>query len=190
MRTQIQSFNTMDNLLNQMNDDVLVDQRIIFLETGVDLTTTSFLQQRIHLITAVSCDVKSPITIELSSYGGDAYALFAIIDVINSAPMKINIHGRGAIMSAGAYILIAATGERSMTPNSTLMVHSVQSMAAGDIESVKNQVKHTDFLNDKVIQLLVTASHKSSIYWKKQLKDDCYLTAEECKKLGLIDVIR
>jgi len=182
--------NRLSYMQSQLQEDVLIDKRIIFFDTMIDLSSISFLQQRIGLITDISGDNESPITIMICSYGGDAYALFALVDLIKSLPMKINIHGRGAIMSAGALILISATGIRSMSPNAVMMVHSVQSMADGSLEDVMRSVKQSTLLNDRMIQILAQASNKPSAFWRKETKSDKFLTADECKKLGLIDIIK
>ncbi len=182
--------NRLSYLQSQLQEDVLIDKRIIYFDTMIDLSSISFLQQRIGLITDISGDNESPITIMICSYGGDAYALFAIVDLIKSVPMKINIHGRGAIMSAGAIILISATGIRSMSPSAVMMIHSVQSMVQGSIEEVQQSVNQSTLLNDRMIQLLAQATNQPPRFWKKETKSDRYLTAEECKKLGLIDIIQ
>ncbi len=182
--------NQLSYLQSQLQEDVLIDKRIIFFDTMIDLSSISFLQKRISLITDISGDNESPITIMICSYGGDAYALFALVDLIKSLPMKINIHGRGAIMSAGAVILISATGIRSMSPSAVMMLHSVQSMADGSLEEVVQSVKQSTLLNDRMIQLLAQATNKPPTFWRKETKSDRFLTAEECKKLGLIDIIK
>ncbi len=185
-----ESENAVEKLVAQMNDHVRIGRRTIFLDNEIDITTTSFLQQRISLIVDISGDDKSAITIELSSYGGDAFALFPIVYLIQSALMKINIHGSGAIMSAAAVVLACGTGVRSMSSNSIMMLHPFSSTSDGNNEEVKKQVKHTDSLNDRVIDLISKASNKSTAFWKEMIKSEVYLTAEISKQLGLIDIIK
>lgn len=159
----------LDNLFN-------VQSRTIYFESPIDCSITSYIQQRVNLISAISGDNKSPITLELSSYGGDAYAALAIIDVIQSFPMKINIFGRGSIMSAGALILISGTGIRSMSKNATLMLHSISALdLAGTSENVMIEAKHTETLNNLVRKMIADNSNKSLDYWQEATRSNLYM---------------
>ena len=79
---------------------------------------------------------KKDVNLVISSYGGDVYAMLGTIDYFNSLPVKVNTRCIGACMSAAAVILACGTGKRTMTQNSTVMVHEGSAFEVGKTSDV------------------------------------------------------
>lgn len=138
---------------------------------------------------------KDPITIYLSSPGGECDAGFAIIDSINEMKRKgIEVHTicMGSCSSMASVILACGTiGKRYAFPSSRIMIHQAGIEAAGGRLNDINIIQH---------ELQVWTDNMNKIFKKQTGKDldelktltsyDNYMSASEAKKLGLIDSVK
>ena len=69
------------------------------------------------------------------------------------------------------------------------MFHEGSMMEMGRVTDVKNSIKWSEVLLEKIYGLLADKTKEDAEFWKKTLQADTYLTAEECIKLGVIDEI-
>ena len=129
------------------------------------------------------------INLVLSSYGGDVYSMLGIIDYFKTLPVKVNTHCYGACMSAAAVILSCGTGKRSMTQNSTVMVHEGSAFEAGKTTDVRKGADHLKKLQSNINRILGEVTGKDQEFWEEVSRQDTYLTAEECLDYGIIDEI-
>ena len=129
------------------------------------------------------------INLVLSSYGGDVYAMLGTIDYFKTLPVKVNTHCVGACMSAAAVILACGTGKRTMTANSTVMVHEGSAFEAGKTSDVLKGADHLKKLLENINRILGEVTNKSQEFWEGVSKQDTYLTAQECLDYGIIDEI-
>ena len=133
---------------------------------------------------------KKDVNLVISSYGGDVYAMLGTIDYFNSLPVKVNTHCIGACMSAAAVILACGTGKRTMTENSTVMVHEGSAFEMGKTSDVLKGADHLKKLQTNINRILGDVTKKSQLFWKEVSQHDTYLTAEECLDYGIIDEIK
>ena len=129
------------------------------------------------------------INLVLSSYGGDVYAMLGTIDYFKTLPVKVNTHCVGACMSAAAVILACGTGKRTMTKNSTVMVHEGSAFEVGKTSDVLKGADHLKKLQSNINRILGEVTNKSQEFWEGVSKQDTYLTADECLEYGIIDEI-
>ena len=125
----------------------------------------------------------------ISSYGGDVYSMLGTIDYFKSLPVKVNTHCVGACMSAAAVILACGTGTRSMTENSTVMVHEGSAFEGGKTSDVLKGADHLRKLQKNINRILGKVTNKDQQFWEGVSKNDSYFTAEECLEYGIIDEI-
>lgn len=138
---------------------------------------------------------KKPVTIYLSSPGGECDAGFAIIDCINELKRKgIEVHTIciGSCSSMASVILASGTiGHRYAFPSSRIMIHQAGIEATGGKLNDINIIQH---------ELQVWTDNMNKIFKKQTGKDldelktltsyDNYMSASEAKKLGLIDKVK
>ena len=137
----------------------------------------------------VRVNPKQDVTLNITSYGGDVYAMLGTIDYFKSLPVKVNTHCVGACMSAAAVILACGTGKRTMTENSTVMVHEGSAFEGGKTSDVLKGADHLKKLQKNINRILGEVTKKDSSFWEGVSKNDCYFTAEECLEYGIIDEI-
>jgi|TARA_Y100000590_G_scaffold98879_1_gene112504 ATP-dependent Clp protease protease subunit len=129
------------------------------------------------------------INLIISSYGGDVYAMLGTIDFFNSLPVKVNTHCLGACMSAAAVILACGTGKRTMSENSTVMVHEGSAFEAGKTSDVLKGADHLKKLQSNINRILGEVTNKDQEFWEEVSKQDTYLTSEQCLEYGIVDEI-
>ena len=130
------------------------------------------------------------INLVLSSYGGDVYSMLGTIDYFKTLPVKVNTHCFGACMSAAAVILACGTGKRTMTANSTVMVHEGSAFEAGKTSDVLKGADHLKKLQTNINRILGEVTSKDQEFWEEVSKQDTYLTADECLEYGIVDEIK
>lgn len=134
------------------------------------------------------------IPLVISSYGGQCHALLSMLDLIESSSKPVATIALGKAMSCGAWLLSFGTrGYRYAAPNADIMLHQVSSMEWGKVTDVKNGTEHVVKLNDFLFKKLARTStnKKDDKFLIKELRKrenvDWFLSAQEYKKLGLID---
>ena len=163
-----------------------IERKEIHLPTEL---TMDFVPDFISTVNEIiSISSKERINLYCSSYGGDLYAAFGIIDYINSLDIKINTICFGAAISAASIILASGTGERVMSKNSTVMIHSAV-FEEGKTSYVVKSSEHLKELKINILEVLSKISNKDKDFWKSKIKEDLYLNSEECLDLNLIDKI-
>lgn len=147
----------------------------------------------IKWITYESYDTKDKtITLYINSTGGDLYQAFALIDVMQNSHHPIRVIGIGAVMSAAFLIFASGTkGERYAAPNTSFMCHQFSSGTDGKYHDLKAEMKETEFLNQKMVDILKEATGLAPSVIKKKLlpASDVYLNADEVVELGVADYI-
>jgi len=176
-------------LFKEIDLFINVKDRLIYLESDIDIYTPAYIRRRIDLISNLTNDWKSPITLQICSYGGDVYAGLAICDVIDCAPMPINTVGNGPVMSAAGFVLISGTGVRAITANSYIMVHDIFGMIQGQSKDVVVETDHWKQLQEICYSLVASKTKKGKSYWKGKSRHSFYVGANEAIKLGLIDEV-
>ena len=178
------------------------EQQLMFknLEWGINLdTSTMYLsyeidQDQLYAVMTrfdnfVRLNPKQDIKLNITSYGGDVYAMLGTIDYFKSLPVKVNTHCVGACMSAAAVILACGTGIRTMTENSTVMVHEGSAFEAGKTSDVLKGADHLKKLQSNINRIMGDVTKKPTDFWDGVSKSDTYLTAQECLEYGIVDEI-
>ena len=128
------------------------------------------------------------IPIIIDSYGGQAYSLLAMIDIINASTKPVYTIAQSKIMSCAA-ILFSAGERRYISPNATVLIHDVASRAKGKIGELLSDVAETKRLDDKVYKLLDDNTNNKPGFFKSEVHKrdhaDWYLTPETALKIKL-----
>ncbi len=111
-------------------DDPLLRSRKVLLFQDVNSRTAKEVSARLMYLDAI--DPKKPIDLYISTQGGWTDNAFTIIDTIRTISAPVNTWALGGCYSAGALILVTATGRRYATEDAILMVHANLEKPAGD----------------------------------------------------------
>lgn len=139
------------------------------------------------------------VLITMSTYGGDAYFATGCVDAINYYKLetggRVRIVGMGIVASAGTFIMQAASpGERVMLENSTFMMHP---MISGDSPAENQRRRARVDESDRLRMVLWKQMSRRTGLTIRKIKslekandlEGSYLSAEQAKKLGLIDQV-
>ena len=144
-------------------------------------------------------DPNSPITVILSTPGGDITEAFSIWDALTSTTCPIIMVGVGEIMSAGAFLMYAGTpGKRYLAPNTLVLTHQISYGEFGRMSAMKNRLAASERMQERFLTLMVQRANikgskalrrkKLEKYWLGE--NDSYFFAEEAiEALGLADHI-
>lgn len=172
---------------------LLLKKRIILVEGQVEDTMASIVcASLLYLNSDLSGEGKSkePITMYVNSPGGSVIAGLAIYDVMRSIDAKITTIGTGYQASMGSILLVAGD-ERKMTRSSKYMIHQPlsgngQSTQLTDIEIGAD---FTGRLKEDLVDIYVRHTGLNHDYWNTVLNRDTWLSAEQAKKMGVVNEI-
>lgn len=137
------------------------------------------------------------IPIMIDSYGGDVYALYAMIDILKTCTVPIITCICGKAMSAGAVLFSCGTeGYRYISPSSTIMIHHARQESGSDGRPHEMRIATNELerMNEKTLELFAANCGKPKTYFKDLLSNnkhgDLYLDAKEAKKHNIANHIK
>jgi ATP-dependent Clp protease protease subunit len=183
---KIEEFNADDRI-----DITLLKNSVFFLSGDIEEENVN---KCIKWITYENLDTKQTktLTLYVNSVGGDLYQAFALIDVMRTSEYPIRTIGLGTVMSAAFLIVASGTkGERYLGQNTSCMCHQFSSGTDGKYHDLKAEMKETELLNNKMVEILVASTGKVPSYVKKRLlpPTDVYMTAHEMIEHSAADYI-
>jgi len=131
-----------------------------------------------------------PINIIINTNGGSLYDANLAIGIIETSRTPVHTYNHSKAMSAGLYIY-SAGHKRFATPLATFMYHDATIGMHNSIEGLKDDIEwYTTMRNqyDNYI-LSVTSIPRETIDYKKERKQDWFMTALEAYNYGLVDEI-
>ena len=135
-------------------------------------------------------DAKKDISIYINSPGGSVTSGLAIYDTMQFVTCDVNTYCMGLAASMGAVLLCAGTkGKRFALPNSDIMIHQVSGGAQGSASDVERQVEFMYKLKKRLNGILAHHTEKPLEQVEKDADRDYYMTAEEAKAYGVVDVV-
>lgn len=175
-------------LLKELEFGMDIVSNTIFLNSEINIDSLYETIARFNFLERCNSSSKS-ITLNVSSFGGDVYAMFGIHDYMRTCNVPINTVCVGPAMSAAALLLASGTGIRQMTENSTVMFHQLSSQMEGKTGQVMSNASHMKLLQIRTDELLAKYTKKPKTFWEKETKEDLYLTAKDCINYGVVDKI-
>ena len=132
--------------------------------------------------------------IYISTYGGEVYFGFAILDTIAelNKHCKVSLYAKGVVASAGVICFLSVpVKQRFCNRNTIFMIHQVSSFAFGEVKNMEESVEQTKKLNEQILDIItsntkITKEKLQDIVDKKQ---DWYINAEQALELGLVSKI-
>lgn len=125
----------------------------------------------------------------IDSYGGDAYSLMGMIDIIKNSALDVITIASAKAMSCGAFLLSFGK-KRYATENATIMIHGMSGSVSGDVQKAKNKAKELERMNNKAFEMLDKNTNQQPGFWLNKLKEnnnnDLYLSAQQALDWGLI----
>lgn len=167
-------------------EDFLYSKRIILIDKDFDDSSCSNWIQKLIALDLFS---QERIILLINSDGGDVPAALGLIDIMRACKSEIYTVCVGMAASCAANLLVAGD-RRIATQNSTIMVHQVyktlEDIRSGDIQ---HEAKELSRLQNIFLDLYIEKTGLGKTKIKNMHKRDTYLSAEQAKKLNIIDEI-
>lgn len=128
----------------------------------------------------------------IQSPGGDANALFALVDTINNSQIPVSTLALGQVASCGTLLLCSgAKGSRYVSSTCMVMSHQYSWGSQGKYADMKNHRIPEDFYHSIMAQHYRINTGLSMNDIKKKLlpHEDVWLTPTEAVELGLADKV-
>lgn len=152
----------------------------------------------LHGLKALSSVSLEPITISLSTGGGEVSEGLSIYNAIRSFKPHVTIVTQASVQSMGA-ILLQAGDHRIVSPDSFVMFHEGDQAYSGHIKVIKSGQRIDKILNNRCDEILLDAINTKRVVdgkkpmTRKQLSRynefDTILTAAEAVDWGLADEV-
>ena len=167
----------------------LMMDRIIFLGAPIYDDAANIIQAQLLFLESVGPD--KDIQLYINSPGGSVSAGLGIYDTMQLISSDVATICTGMAASMGAVLLTAgAAGKRSALPHSRVMIHQPLGGAQGQASDIEITAREIAKTKRELYEIL---AHHSGASIKKIEKDadrDYWLTAQEAKEYGLIDIVQ
>ena len=139
-------------------------------------------------------EVKLPIELVISTFGGSTPEMFGVYDLVRSLreDHTVTTFGLGKVMSAGVLLLASGTrGERKVGRSCRLMIHAISASVAGTVQDMETEIKEIKWIQDTYAAALAKETKLTVKKIQKMFStgEDIYLSAEEAVKFGIADKI-
>ena len=164
----------------------LLKDRIVFLGTPVDDYVANLIVAQLLFLEKEDPD--KDIEFYINSPGGSVYAGLAIYDTMQLIKPNVATICVGTAMSMGAVLLGGgAEGKRFALENSRIMIHQVSSGFQGTAADINVQVRETNLLMDRLMEILARHTNKDKEQVRKDCDRDYFMSSDEAVAYGLID---
>lgn len=166
----------------------LLKDRIIFIGTDIDDHVANVVVAQLLFLKME--DPKKDIHIYINSMGGLITAGLAILDTLQWIGCDVNTYCIGQASSMGAMLLAVGTkGKRFSLPNSRIMIHQPSGGVGGTSADIALQAQEILILKKILHQILADKTGQTLEKVAKDSERDFFMSAEEAKAYGLIDVV-
>lgn len=169
-------------------EDMLLENRIIFLAGPITERTASLVIMRLLYLQSVKKD--QDIHLYINCPGGMVDQTLAIYDTMRFLSCDIATYSIGQAASGGAVILTAGTkGKRFALPNSKIMLHQPWGGITGQAEDIRIQAE--EILRDKrrLNEILAEHTGRPLAEIEQETERDRFLDPKEAVEWGLVDEI-
>lgn len=167
---------------------LLQDRIILLCDQVTDASAQLIVAQLLYLEAE---DPDKDIYMYINSPGGSVSAGLAIYDTMNFIKCDVSTVCMGIAASMGAFLLSSgAKGKRICLPNAEVMIHQPLGGAQGQATDMEIQVNHMLRTKERLNKILSANTGKTFDEIVAATDRDNWLSAEEAKDFGLIDIIQ
>ena len=167
----------------------LLKERVIFLNGPVEDGMSALICAQLLYLEAEN--PKKEIQMYINSPGGVVTAGLAIYDTMQYIKSPVVTLCMGMAASMGSFLLMAGeAGQRISLPNARIMVHQPSGGYSGKASDIERHAE--DIIKTKRRLNEIYAKHTGRSYEEveEKLDRDTFMTAEEAKEWGLIDLVQ
>jgi len=129
-----------------------------------------------------------PITLHISSPGGDCVAASQIYTMLMDYPGDVTVQIDGLAASAASVIAMAGT-RVCMSPTSVMMIHNPFTSAMGDSEEMRKAIQLLDEVKESIINAYQIKTGLSRAKLSHLMDSETWMNALKAKELGFCDEV-
>jgi ATP-dependent protease ClpP protease subunit len=148
-----------------------------------DLNTDFACRQK--ALNVVSNDI---IYLHINSDGGSLFDGLAAVDCIKKSKVPIYAIVDGSCASAASLMLVVAK-KRLMNENSFVLIHQLSSGAWGTFSNIQDSMQNCTIFMETIKKIYLKCTKITEKKLDQILSRDLWFSAEQCKKLNIIDEI-
>ena len=170
-----------------------INAKTLNIMGNFDENMVKYVRAFVNNLWYYEADEKRPLYINISSRGGEADALFAILDMLDSCKeewgCKIITTCDGYAQSCG-FILFCYGDERYMGQWRELMCHPISYRMNGFIQEHEEELKRSRKIQNKIDKIITTHTPLTQKQLNKWYRTgyDKFIDRDEALKLGLLTV--
>lgn len=169
-------------------EDMLLENRIIFLAGPINDRTASLVIMRLLYLQSIKKD--QDIHLYINCPGGMVDQTLAIYDTMRFLTCDIATYSIGQAASGGAIILTAGTkGKRYALPNSKIMLHQPWGGISGQAEDIRIQAEEIIKDKRKLLEILSLHTGRTVEQIEQETERDKFISPQEAVEWGLVDEI-
>jgi ATP-dependent Clp protease protease subunit len=167
----------------------LLKERIIFLTGPFEDGMSSLICAQ--LLFLESENPKKEIAMYINSPGGVVTSALAIYDTMQYIKSPVSTVCMGMAASAGSLILTAGEpGRRVALPNARIMVHQPSGGFQGKVSDIERHAEDIIKTKKRLNEIYVKHTGRTLEEVERTLDRDYFMSAEEAKDWGLIDIVQ
>lgn len=169
-----------------------LQSRKLYLNSGVDLCSIEDVVK--HIIRynvedkGVPIEDRKPIKLYITSPGGDVYAGFELIDVIENSKTPVHTINMGYQFSMG-FLLGLSGHKRFATKHSKFLWHDGFSGTMNSTAKVRDEMEFQNRSEERIRQYILDHTKIDPELYDSKLRVEWYMFADEAKELGVVDYI-
>jgi len=166
----------------------LLRERIVFIGTPIDDHIASLIVAQLLFLD--SEDPGKDIRLYINTPGGSVSAGLAIYDTMQYIRADVSTTCVGMAASMGALLLTGgAKGKRIALPHSKIMIHQPMGGTQGQATDIEIYTREMLRTRDSLYKIMAEHTGKSLEEIASDSERDNYMTADEAKEYGIVDVI-
>lgn len=169
-----------------------LQNRKLYLNSGIDLCSIEDIVKHIIRYNVEDKDIpveeRKPIKLYITSNGGDVYAGFELIDIIENSKTPVHTINLGYQFSMG-FLLGLCGHKRFATKNAKFLWHDGTSGALNSSAKVRDEIEFQSRNEDRVRQFVLEHTKIDPELYDSKLRVEWYMFADEAKELGVVDYI-
>ena len=166
----------------------LLKERIVFVTGPIEDYMASVITAQLLYLEAEN--PKKEISMYINSPGGVVSSGLAIYDTMQYIKPEVSTLCIGQAASMGSLLLAAGSKDKRFAlPNSRIMVHQPSGGFQGQASDIERHAKEIISLRSRLNEIYVTHTGKDLKTIESALDRDTFMTSEDAKKFGLIDMV-
>src|ERR1700685_2291921 len=167
----------------------LLKERIIFITGPIDDGVASLVVAQLLYLEAEN--PKKEVSLYINSPGGVVTAGFAIYDTMQYIKSPVSTTCMGFAASMGSFLLMAGEpGARIALPNARIMIHQGSGGFQGKVSDIERHAKDVKETQQKINEIYAKHCGHTVEEVREALDRDTFMSAEEAKDWGLVDIVQ